>query len=82
MIELTLYSRNDCELCREMEQMLEAELAKFDARITRIEIDGNPELEASYGTEVPVLFVNGRKAFKYRCAPKELRKRLLREVRR
>lgn len=80
MIELTLYSRNDCELCREMEQMLEAELPKFDAQITRIEIDGDPNLEASYGTEVPVLFVNGRKAFKYRCSPKELRKRLLREV--
>jgi Glutaredoxin-like domain (DUF836) len=82
MIELTLYSRNDCELCREMEHMLEAELPKFDARITRIQIDGKPELEARFGAEVPVLFVNARKAFKYRCTPKELRKRLLREIRR
>jgi len=82
MIELTLYTRNDCELCHEMEQVLSTELRRFDARLTRIEIDGNPALEQLYGTEIPVLLVNDRKAFKYRCTPRELRKRLLREVRR
>jgi glutaredoxin len=82
MIDLILYTRNDCELCHEMEQVIAAELPKFDAKIQRVEIDGNSELEARYGTEVPVLFVNDRKAFKYRCTPRELRNRLLREVRR
>lgn len=81
MIELTLYTRNDCELCREMEEVIAAELPNFDARINRIEIDGNPALEARFGLEVPVLFVNDRKAFKYRCTPRELRKRLARETR-
>jgi glutaredoxin len=80
MIELILYTRNDCELCREMEEMIAAELPKFEARIQRIEIDGDADLEARFGIEVPVLFVNERKAFKYRCTPKELRKRLLREI--
>ena len=79
MIELILYTRNDCELCREMEEVIAGELQKFDARIQRIEIDGKPDLEAKFGIEVPVLFVNERKAFKYRCTPRELRKRLLRE---
>ena len=81
MIELTLYTRRDCELCHEMESVIAAEMPKFEARISRIEIDGNPELEARYGIEVPVLMVNERKAFKYRCTAKELRQRLLREVR-
>ena len=80
MIELILYTRNDCELCREMEEMIAAELPKFDAQVRRIEIDGNPDLEARFGIEVPVLFVNDRKAFKYRCTRNELRKRLVREV--
>ena len=80
MIELILYTRNDCELCREMEEVIAGELPKFDARVQRIEIDGNPDLEAKFGIEVPVLFVNDRKAFKYRCTAKELRKRLMREV--
>jgi hypothetical protein len=80
VIELVLYTRNDCELCHEMEEVLAAELPKFDARIKRIEIDGDLDLESRFGTEVPVLFVNDRKAFKYRCTPRELRQRLAREV--
>ena len=81
MIELILYTRNDCELCREMEEVIAAELPNFDARIQRVEIDGDAVLEARFGTEVPVLFVNDRKSFKYRCTRGELRKRLAREGR-
>lgn len=80
MIELLLYTRHDCELCREMEQVIESELPRYDARLERIAIDGNPALEARFGLEVPVLFVNSRKAFKYRCTQRELRRRLEREV--
>jgi glutaredoxin len=82
MIELILYTRRDCELCAEMEVVLDAELPRFDARLERVEIDAQPDLETLYGQEVPVLFVNGRKAFKFRCTARELRKRMLREVRR
>jgi glutaredoxin len=81
MIDLVLYTRRDCELCREMEEILGAELVRTGAKLERIEIDGHPDLEARFGIEVPVLFVNGRKAFKYRVAARELRKRLAREMR-
>jgi Glutaredoxin-like domain (DUF836) len=83
MIELTLYTRADCELCREMEEAIDHELTRLGpgvARLQSIGIDGNPELEGRFGQEVPVLFVNNRKAFKYRCTPRELRKRVAREL--
>ena len=80
MLELTLYTRRDCDLCREMEELLERELPRFVAEFRRIEIDGDAALEASYGQEVPVLFVNRRKAFKFRCTARDLRKRLSREA--
>jgi Glutaredoxin-like domain (DUF836) len=80
MIELILYSRMDCGLCREMEEILAREMPGFAARLDRIMIDGDPDLEHRFGQEVPVLFVNGRKAFKYRCTARELHKRLSREV--
>ena len=80
MIELILYTRRDCELCREMEAVIDEVLARIAARLERVEIDGNADLEARFGLEVPVLFVNQRKAFKYRCTPRELKKRLEREV--
>ncbi len=80
MIELTLYTRADCGLCREMEATIDRELRGFQARVTCVEIGGDPELEARFGQEVPVLFINQRKAFKYRCSPIELRRRLRREL--
>lgn len=64
-----------------MEHVLAQELPRFNAKLTRIEIDGNADLEAQFGQEVPVLFVNQRKAFKYRCTARDLRRRLLHEVR-
>lgn len=78
-MELVLYTRRDCELCREMEIVIDEVLPRFQAQLKRIEIDGDAALEAQFGIEVPVLFVNGRKAFKYRCTLRELRKRLERE---
>jgi glutaredoxin len=79
-IELTLYTRDDCELCREMEALIDAEIANLPAKLERVVIDGDPELEERFGREVPVLFVNQRKAFKYRLTARELKKRLRREA--
>lgn len=62
-----------------MEIVIDEVLPRFQAQLKRIEIDGDAALEAQFGIEVPVLFVNGRKAFKYRCTLRELRKRLERE---
>ena len=45
-------------------------------RVTEVDISTQPELEARFGQEVPVLFVNGRKAFKYRVTAGALRRRL------
>ncbi len=47
--------------------------------LEEVDVDGNPALEAAYGAEVPVLLVNGRKAFKYRVGLAALRVRLARE---
>ena len=78
-MEVVLYTRRDCELCHEMELVIDEVLPRFQTALTRVEIDGDADLEAQFGLEVPVLFVNGRKAFKYRCTVRELRKRLERE---
>lgn len=48
--------------------------------VEEIDVDSADELKERYGSEVPVLFINGRKAFKYRVTVKELRERLMREV--
>ncbi len=55
---------------------------KPPAQVTleEVDVDSFPELQALYGEEVPVLFINGRKAFKYRVTARELQKRFKREL--
>ena len=40
--------------------------------LEEVDISSDPELEARYGLEIPVLLVNGRKAAKYRVTEQEL----------
>lgn len=78
MVRVTLYTRVGCHLCDDAKEVLDAvrEELPFDLDVT--DIDTDPALVALYTHEVPVVLVGGRKAFKYRVDPIELRDRLLR----
>ena len=51
--------------------------ASFD----EVDVDGDAEMAAKYDLEIPVLCVNGEKAFSVRMSPALLRQRLAREER-
>ena len=74
--ELILYTRKDCCLCEEMKIIIRQVAERFPVAIQEFDVDISQELQERYGNEVPVLFVNGRKAFKYRITEKELENRL------
>lgn len=79
MVEIVLYTRAACHLCDEMKAVIEAVASEYPLRLREIDIDGDPALRARYDTEVPVLLIGGRKAFKYRVGAPELLARLRRE---
>ena len=54
-IELTLISRGYCHLCHDMEAALLPLAAEFGARVTVLDVDADPALEAKYDELVPVL---------------------------
>jgi glutaredoxin len=76
---IRLYTRKDCCLCDEMKSVVREVAGDISLRVEEIDVDSAPELKEKYGSKVPVLFLNGRKAFKYRVTVKELKKRLGRE---
>ena len=49
------------------------------ATLREVDISQDPELSAVYAEQIPVLFVNGRKAFKFRLTEEALRDRLKKE---
>lgn len=74
--QLTLYTRANCCLCEKMKEVIRKVAAEIYLEMEEVDVDGAPDLREKYGEEVPVLFINGRKAFKYRATVKELKKRL------
>ena len=80
MLRVTLYSRHGCHLCEEMRAVVAAVERELPLEVDEVDVDGDAALATAYGDEVPVLFVNGRKAFKYRVDAAALRVRLRREL--
>lgn len=78
--ELTLYTRRECCLCEEMKEVVRRVAAEFSLSVRETDVDTSDELRRLHGSEVPVLFINGRKAFKYRVTEEELKKRLFKEA--
>jgi len=76
---LLLYTRKDCCLCEEMKATLGRVANRVPFALEEIDVDTSPVLQEKYGNDVPVLFINGRKAFKHRLTARELEKRLKRE---
>jgi glutaredoxin len=65
MHDVVVYSRKGCHLCDVVKETLAR--AKDDAAFEwrEVDIDGDAQLREKYNEEVPVVFIDGRKAFKY-----------------
>jgi glutaredoxin len=76
--KVEIYSRPGCHLCNEAKEVIErvGRRVAFSLRVINIETD--PELEKKYGEEIPVVFVNGMPAFRYRVDEAEFEKRVKR----
>jgi hypothetical protein len=50
--------------------------AKVPLDLEEVDVDSSAQLKEQFGDEVPVLFIDGRKAFKYRVTARELGRRV------
>ncbi len=75
-IRITFYTRRDCCLCDEVKGIVHEVVRGYPVDFSEVDIDQDPDLRARFDQQVPVLFIDGRKAFKYRTTGQELRKRL------
>ena len=78
MMEVVLYTRQGCHLCDEAKEEIERLKSAAEFRLVILDVDLDPELQARFNDQVPVVFINGRKAFKYRVDPKQFLRRLKR----
>jgi glutaredoxin len=76
MAKITLYTRAGCHLCDEAKKMLERARTHVPFEVETLDIDRDPELRRLYNEEVPVIAIDGVKAFKYRLTEEEFLKKL------
>jgi glutaredoxin len=73
---VTLYSRQRCCLCDDAKAVLLAARSGAVFEYEEVDIDLDPELVRRYNDEVPVIAINGVKAFKYKVDMKKFLKKL------
>ena len=73
---VTLYTRSGCCLCGDARRAIDAARGSADFDYEELDIDADPELLRRYNEEVPVIAIDGVKAFKYRVDVREFLKKL------
>ena len=72
MPRVVLYVAAGCHLCERARAVLAAEGVTYE----EVEITGDPELEARYREWLPVVEIDGKRAFVYHVQPEGLRRKL------
>ena len=71
-----LFTRQRCHLCDEAKAVLRRLQREEPFQFSEINIDADADLQARYNEEVPVVFIHGRKAFKFEIDEKKFLKSL------
>ena len=74
--EVVVYSRKGCHLC----EIVKESLSKLERRggfyWREVDVDSDEDLRRQFTDEVPVVFIDGRKAFKYHMDEREFLRKL------
>jgi hypothetical protein len=75
-MKVSLYGKADCCLCDEAKVVIERARRRIAFDLELIDVAADPELLARHGEEIPLVFIDGRKAFKYHVDEDDLVARL------
>ena len=78
MREVVLYTRSGCCLCDDAKEALRLARAQVQFRVREVDIDSDPALYEAHRYDIPVIEIDGRRAFKHRITPRQLVERLSR----
>ena len=73
---VVVYSRKGCHLCELVKESLSKLSRRGGFTWREIDVDLDNELRRQFNDEVPVVFIDGRKAFKYRMDEQEFLRKL------
>jgi len=78
MREVVLYTKAGCCLCDEAKRAVAVAGGEVEFALREVDIESDPALYAAHKSDVPVIEIDGRRAFKYRVTARQLVERLSR----
>ena len=75
-IRIDIYTRPGCHLCDDAKAVIEQYRSAYAMELQSINVETDPELESRYGNDIPVVWINGREAFRHRVDRSELERKL------
>jgi len=78
MVTVTLYHAPGCHLCDRAREVLVAARGELGFELVEVDIAGDPELEARHREWLPVVEIDGERAFVYYVDPDGLRRKVAR----
>lgn len=73
---VVIYSRKGCHLCEVVKESLSKLSRRGGFTWQEVDVDMDSELRRQFNDEVPVVFIDGRKAFKYHMDEQEFLRKL------
>jgi len=73
---VVVYSRKGCHLCEVVKESLDKLSRRGGFTWHEIDVDADSALRREFNDQVPVVFIDGRKAFKYRMDEQEFLRKL------
>ena len=73
-LKIRIYSKKECHLCDVAKKVLDRFAETYPLFVQEIDIEQNREAFEKYQYEIPVIFLEGTKLFKYQINEKKLRK--------
>jgi hypothetical protein len=77
-VKVQIYSKPDCGLCDEAKGVISQARAVVPFELVETNIEADPALFAEYRYDIPVVFIDGHKAFKHHVTLPALLARLRR----
>jgi len=74
--EVVLYTREGCSLCVTARAVILAVRREIDFAFREVDIGSSGDLYEDHKHDIPVIEIDGRRAFKYRVEGRELKQRL------
>ena len=78
MTVVTLYHAEGCHLCERAREVLNEARDELGFELVEVDISGSAELEAEYREWLPVVEIDGERAFVYHVDPVGLRRKVAR----